>query len=160
MNSISKKLLFLLAPALILSLVAVSGCSKDSATEPEQDASLVNSWRLTTVTLKDTQVGDIIVPAAQFLELSGTGAKTSTLEFKEDGTVTLTTTYDGADDDVVPGTWSKDGNKLIITGAGIDDTVPYDIDGNTLTLTIILPIAIDPNGPEEDTDVEMKYTKL
>jgi hypothetical protein len=110
--------------------------------------------------LKDTQVGDIIVPAAQFLEMSGTGAKTSTLQFKEDSTVTLITTYEDADDEMVPGTWSEDGDKLIIDGAGIDDTVPYDIDGSTLTLTIILPIAIDPSGPEEDTNVEMFYIKL
>ena len=151
---------FVCVSALMLLLAAGSGCKDDNGVEPPVNASLEGSWRLTNVTLKDTPVGDMTLPAAQFLEMSGTGAKTSTLQFNEDGTVDLTTTYADRDDEVVPGTWSRDGDKLVIVGAGIDATVPYAISGSTLTLTIILPIDFDSDGTAEDTDVDMIYTKL
>ena len=105
-------------------------------------------------------MGDITLPAAQFLEMSGTGATTSTMQFNKDGSAALTTTYEEGDDEVVPGTWSKDGDKLVIVGAGIDATVPYAIDGSTLTLTIILPIDFENDGTAEDTEIDMVYTKL
>lgn len=146
--------------AIILMLVAGSGCKEDNGVEPQVNESLEGSWRLTTVTLRETPVGDMTLPAAQFLELSGTGATTSTLQFNEDGSAVLTTTYAQGDDEVVPGTWSRDGDQLVIAGAGIDATVPYAINGSTLTLTIILPIDFDDDGTAEDTEIDMIYTKL
>jgi hypothetical protein len=160
MYFINRKISLLFVSAILLSLVVGSGCKEDNGVEPQKNESLEGSWRLTSVTMKDTPVGDITLTAAQFLEMSGTGATTSTMQFNEDGSAALTTTYEDADDEVVPGTWSKDGDKLIIVGAGIDDTVPYAINGSTLTLTIILPIKFDPDGTAEDTEINMVYTKL
>jgi hypothetical protein len=144
----------------MICLIIGSGCKEDNEVEPEKDESLEGSWRLTSVILKETPVGDLTLPAAQFLEMSGTGATTSTMQFNEDGSAAVTTTYEEGDDEVIPGTWSKDGDKLIIVGAGIDDTVPYTIHGSTLTLTIILPIDFDSDGTADDTDIDMIYTKL
>jgi hypothetical protein len=163
MYCISRKITFLFASAIILGLVVGSGCKEDNGVEPqnnESNESLEGSWRLTTVTLKDTPVGDMTLPAAQFLEMSGTGATTSTMQFTEDGSAAVTTTYEEGDDVVIPGTWRKESDKLVIEGAGIDQTVPYAIDGSTLTLTIILPIDFDSDGTADDTDVDMIYTKL
>ena len=160
MYCISRKISLLFVLAIILSLIVGSGCKEDNGVEPQQNASLEGSWRLTTVTLKETPVGTMTMSAAQFLEMSGTGATTSTMQFNQDGSAALTTTYEEGDDEVVPGTWSKDGNNLVIVGAGIDDTVPYSINGSTLTLTITLPIQFDPEGAAEDTDIDMIYAKL
>lgn len=160
MHSINKKIPFLFFLVSMLCIVVGSGCKEDNGVEPEKNESLEGSWRLTSVTLKDTPVGDLTLPAAQFLEMSGTGATTSTMQFNEDGSASVTTTYEEGDDEVIPGTWSKDGDKLVIVGAGIDDTVPYAIDGSTLTLTIILPIDFDSDGTAEDTEIDMVYKKL
>ena len=160
MYCISRKIPLLFVLAMILSLIVGSGCKEDNAVEPQQNASLEGSWRLTTVIMRDTPVGDMTLAAAQFLQMSGTGATTSTMQFNEDGSAALITTYEAADDEVVPGTWSKDGDKLVIVGAGMDDTVPYAIEGNRLTLTIILPISFAPELPAEDTHIDMVYTKL
>lgn len=160
MYCISRKIPLFFVSAIILSLVAGSGCKKDSAAEPEKNATLEGSWRLTTVTLRDTPVGNMTLPAAQFLEMSGTGATSSTMQFNEDGSAAVITTYAEADDEIIPGTWNKDGDKLIIVGAGIDDTVPYAIEGSTLTLTITLPIDFASNGNPVDTDIDMIYKKL
>jgi hypothetical protein len=160
MYFISRKIPLLFVSSIIISLLVASGCKDDNGVEPQQNESLEGSWRLTTVILRDTPVGDMTIAAAQFLEMSGTGATTSTMQFNEDGSAALITTYEDADDEVVPGTWSKDGDNLIIVGAGMDDTVPYAIEGNRLTLTIILPISFAPELPEEDTVIDMIYTKL
>ena len=108
MHPMSRKIPLLFVLASVLSLVAGSGCNKDNGVEPVKNESLEGSWRLTSVILKDTPVGDMTLPAATFLEMSGTGATTSTMQFNEDGSASLTTTYEEGDDDVVPGTWSKD----------------------------------------------------
>jgi hypothetical protein len=150
----------LFVSAIILSLIVGSGCKEDNGVEPQENVSLEGSWRLTSVTLRDTPVGDMTLAAAQFLEMSGTGATTSTMQFNEDGSAAVTTTYEEGDDEVIPGTWNKDGDNLVIVGAGIDDTVPYSIAGSTLTLTITLPIQFDPEGSAEDTEIDMIYAKL
>jgi hypothetical protein len=160
MHCINRKIPLLFVLAITLTLVVGSGCKDDNGVEPQQNESLEGSWRLTTVTLKETPVGTMTMSAAQFLEMSGTGATTSTMQFNQDGSAALTTTYVEGDDEVVPGTWSKDGDNLVIVGAGIDDTVPYSIKGSTLTLTITLPIQFDPEGTAEDTDIDMIYAKL
>ena len=160
MYCMSRKILLLFVSAIILSLVVGSGCKEDNGVEPQKNESLEGSWRLTSVTLKETPIGSLTLSAAQFLEMSGTGATTSTMQFNEDGSAALTTTYEEADDEVVPGTWSKDSDKLVIVGAGIDDTVPYAITGSTLTLTIILPIDFESDGTTVDTEIDMIYTKL
>jgi len=160
MHIYNRKIRLLLVSALLLILVAGTGCDKDDGVEPEKNQSIIGTWRMVSVTLKDTPIGDLTVPAAQFLSMSETGATTSTLQFNADGSAALTTTYADKADDVVAGTWAKEGDKLTIGGAGIDDTVGYHVDGNSLTLTMIMPIDFDSNGVAEDTEIDMVYTKL
>lgn len=160
MRTLTRIILLLLVSAIMLSMVVGSGCAKDNGVEPKKNESIVGTWRMVSVTLKNTPVGDLKLTAEYFLKMSGTGATTSTLQFNEDGSASLTTTYADSADDVVPGTWSKDGDKLTIGGAGIDDTVSYNIDGSTLTLTMMMPIDFASDGTPEDTEINMVYTKL
>lgn len=159
MNIRKRAVLFLLVSALSLMLLVGIGCNKDNGVEPQKNQSIIGIWRLVSVTLKNTPIGDMTLSAAQFLKMSETGATTSTLQFNEDGSVSLTTTYEDRPTDVVPGTWAKAGDKLTIVGAGIDDTVDYMVDGNTLTLTIILPIDFESDGTAVDTKINMVYAK-
>jgi hypothetical protein len=156
----NRRILLLLVSTITLILVVGNGCDKDNGVEPEKNQSIIGTWRMVSVTLKDSPIGDIKLPAAQFLKMSETGATTSTLRFNEDGSASLTTTYADSADDVVAGTWTKDGDQLSIVGAGIDDTVGYDVNGKTLTLTMMMPIDFDFDGTAEDTEVDMVYTKL
>jgi hypothetical protein len=160
MHIYSRTIRLLLVSALLLFLVVGNGCDKDNGVEPEKNQSIIGAWRMVSVILKDTPIGNLTLPAAQFLEMSGTGATTSTMRFNEDGSASLTTTYADSADDVVAGTWSKDGDKLTIGGAGIDDTVGYKVDGSTLTLTMMMPIDFNSDGTAEDTEIDMVYTKL
>jgi hypothetical protein len=149
-----------LVSALALALVAGAGCDKDNGAEPVKDQSIIGAWRLASITIKDTPIGDFKVPAAQFLAMSGTGATTSTLRFNEDGSVILTTTYADSADGVVPGTWTAEGDTLTIVGAGLDGTIGYDVDGNTLALTRRMPIDFDFDGIPEDREIDMIYKRL
>ena len=144
----------------LMMLGLFTGSSCDNGTQPKTAESIVDTWQMTQVVMKDTPVGDLTFTAAQFLGMSGTGAATSTLRFNADGTASLTTTYTEGDDVVVPGTWSTNGDKLTLDGAGIDDTVPYDIDRDTLTLTVTMPIDFAGDGTAEDTEIDMIYTKV
>jgi hypothetical protein len=149
-----------LVSAFALILVVGNGCDKGNGVEPEKNQSIIGAWRMVSVTMKDTPIGDFTLPAAQFLKMSETGATTSTLQFNEDGSVSLRTTYADSADEVVAGTWSKEGDKLTIGGAGIDDTVGYAVDGDTLTLTMVMPIDFASDGTAEDIEIDMIYTKL
>ncbi|MBN1560981.1 hypothetical protein JW998_12080, partial [candidate division KSB1 bacterium] len=92
MHIYNRTIVSLFVFALMLILVG-SGCDKDNGVEPEKNQSIIGAWRMVSVTLKDTPIGDLTLPAAQFLEMSGTGATTSTLRFNEDGSASVTTTY-------------------------------------------------------------------
>jgi hypothetical protein len=155
-----RTILLLPISALTLILFVGNGCDKDNGVEPEKNKSIIGAWRMVSVKLKDTPIGDLSMPAAQFLMMSGTGATTSTLQFNEDGSASLTTTYADSADEVVAGTWTKEGDKLTIIGAGIDDTVSYNVKGSTLTLTRMMPIDFESDGTAEDTEIDMIYTKL
>lgn len=145
---------------LAIILIFGSGCDKDNGAEPEKNQSLIGAWRMSRVVIKDTPIGDFPVAASQFLELSGTGATTSTLRFNEDGSASLTTTYADSADEVIAGTWTQEGDQLTIHGAGFDETVGYAVDGNTLTLTRMMPIDFDFDGTAEDREVDMVYSRL
>jgi hypothetical protein len=160
MRTQNKTALFFVLSAIMLFVLAGVGCDNDNGTEPKKNNSIFGSWQLVHVVLKDTPVGDMKLSADLFLEMSETGAKTSTMQFNEDGSASLITTYDDKENDVVPGTWSMDGDKLIIGGAGLDDTVGYDVDDNTLTLTMVMPIDFDSDGTPEDIEIDMVYTRL
>ena len=160
MRSMNRIRVLLLISAIAMSLFVGSGCDEDNGVEPKENKSIVGSWRLSSVKMKGTPVGELTLPAAQFLEMSETGATTSTLRFSEDGSASLITTYADSADDVVAGSWTKNGDKLTIDGAGIDDTVTYNVDGNTLTLTMMMPIDFYSDGTPEDTELDMIYTRL
>jgi hypothetical protein len=160
MHTYNRTILLLLVSAIILSLIVGIGCDNDNGAEPTKTESIVGTWQLASVVMKNTPVGNLNLTAESFLTMSGTGATTSTLQFNEDGSASVTTTYADSADDVIAGTWSKEGDKMTIGGAGIDDTVPYDIDGNTLTLTMMMPIDFNSDGTTEDTEIDMVYNKL
>jgi hypothetical protein len=155
-RTIGRSVVFLLAITLIFG----NSCDNDNGAEPEKNQSLVGAWRMVSVTIKDTPIGDFKVQASQFLELSGTGATTSTLTFNEDGSASLTTTYADSADEVVPGTWVQEGDLLTIGGVGIDDTVGFAVNGNSLTLTRRMPIDFDFDGTPEDREIDMVYSRL
>jgi hypothetical protein len=144
---------------LTLSTVFLT-CEGDNNTEPEVNESLVGSWALTSVVMRDTPIGTMTMAAGAFLGMSGTGAATSTLVFVADGTVTLITTYTDESEDTEPGTWSQEGDSLVVDGAGIDQTVSYELDDTSLTLTRIFQIDFDGDGTSEDTPTDMIYTLL
>ena len=105
-------------------------------------------------------MGNLYLTANIFLQMSGTGATSSTLQLNEDGSASVTTTYEDDSEEEVPGTWTIEGNQLNLVGAGIDDIVPYSINGNTLTLTLTLPVDFDSDGTSEDTEIDMIYNRL
>ena len=155
MRTYRRIVLLVIASAIMLTLFTGSSC--DNGVE---EGTIVGTWRMVSVLMKNTPVGDLTFTAEVFLEMSGTGATSSTLQFNEDGTASLTTTYEDGSEDVVPGTWAIEGDQLTLDGAGIDDTITFNIDGNTLTLTIIMPIDFDNDGVAEDTEIDMIYNRV
>lgn len=138
--------------------VVMVGCEDDA--QDDVNTAITGSWRMASVVIKDTPIGDLTMTADAFLGSSETGALTSTMTFNEDGTAYVTTTYENDPDDVVQGTWEKDGDLLVIVGAGIDDTVGYMLDDTELTLTVTMPIDFEGDGTAEDTEIDMTYTLL
>lgn len=158
MRICTRILLMIIVSTILLTLFTGGSC--DSGAESTEDVSIIGTWRLVRVIMRSTPVGDLTLTADVFLQLSGTGATTSTLHFYEDGTALLITTYEDESEDEVPGTWSINGDRIAINGAGIDDTVPFHIDGDTLTLTITMPIDFDSDGVAEDTEIDMVYDSV
>lgn len=150
-------LLFPIVSAIMFTLFIGSSC--DKGTESKEEGTIIGTWRLNRVKVKDTPVGDLKLTAENFLGMSGTGATSSTLRINEDGTASVLTTYTDGSEDEVGGTWMIDGDMLVVEGAGIDDTIPFDLDGNTLTLTLTLPIDFYSDGTPEDTEVDFIYRK-
>jgi len=150
----------LLRAFLLMVLALFIGSSCENQTGPENEGTLVGTWQLAIVTMKDTPVGDIFMTAEQFLGRSGTEAQTSTLQLNEDGSASLTTTYTDGSSDTVDGSWSSDGDELTINEAGMDDTFPYELDRFTLTIIMIMAIDFDSDGTEEDIEIEMKYNRV
>ena len=152
-----KSLLFVISIVLLSLLIA---CENPDENETKSDPTIVGSWLMTNILIKDSPVGDLSMSASAFLGMSGTGALTSTLTFSEDSTASVTTTYESAPDTTEPGFWLQSGDSLIIDGAGIDATVPFVLEANSLTITIILPIDFAQNGTPIDTNVDMTYSSV
>ncbi|MBN1895528.1 hypothetical protein JW906_13605 [bacterium] len=157
MRASIKTALALLGSAMLMSLCTGSSC--DKGTEPKKSGSLTGKWRMVRVLMKDTPVGNLTLTAESFLAASGTGATSSVLQINEDGSASVTTTYEDSSVVVVPGTWTRDGDQLTLDGAGIDDTVTCQVDGDTLTLTLIMPIDFDQDGTADDTEIDMIYSR-
>ena len=155
------RIFFAVITALI-SFTLFTGSSCDNGTGTKENYSIVGTWKMTSVTLYDTPIGDMKMTAELFLSFSGTGATMSVLRLNEDGTASVTTTYDDDSEEVVDGTWSLDGDILTIVGAGIDDTVTVDVGKTTMTLTLNMDIDFDDDGPLEavETVVDMVYTRM
>ena len=158
MHNNARYILFIIIA--IIFMVMLTSCEDNDQDEQEQNSSVIGSWLMTNVIIKDTPVGNLTMTGSAFLGMSGTGALTSTLTLNEDGSASVTTTYESVADEVEPGTWSQDGDFLVITGAGIDDTVAYELLDNTLTLTVIMQIDFAGDGFAEDTEVDMTYTAI
>lgn len=147
--------------ALVTALLfVVIGCDNGTDPAPPAADTFIGVWEMTTIVMYDTPVGELTIPAAQFLQSSGTGAVKSILEFKQDGTASVITTYDDSSQDTISGTWTEEGDSLTVAGAGIDDTVQYKVNGSALTLTRIMAINFTPESPKVDIVVDLKYTRI
>lgn len=159
--STQQKLMRIIAVALVaVVLIAGAGCDNGTDPEPVVPDTFIGIWEMTTIVMYETPIGTMTIPAAQFLAMSGTGAAKSILEFKEDGTASVVTTYDDSSQDTISGTWTEAGDSLTVSGAGIDDTVQFKVDATTLTLTRIMAINFTPESPKEDIVVDMVYTRI
>lgn len=143
----------------IMLLVAVA-CDNGTDPDPVDTNTFIGVWEMTTIVMYDTPIGEMTIPAAQFLGMSGTGAAKSVLEFEEGGTVSVYTTYTDSSQDTISGSWSTAGDDLAVSGAGIDDTVQYNVDGSTLILTRVMAINFTPESPKQDIVVDMKYARI
>lgn len=148
---------------LITVIFAVLICtctSCNNTTEPEKEDTIVGTWQMVTIMMYDTPAGTLTIPAAQFLAMSETGATTSVLQFNEDGSASVATTYSEANPDTIAGTWVADGDQLTVVGAGIDDTVTFKVDDDVLTLSRIMSINFVPNTPKQDVNIDMIYDRI
>lgn len=143
---------------ILVFLFTIISC--DSGTESKNEGTIIGAWQMVTIKMYDTPVGTLTIQAEQFLSMSGTGATTSILQFNEDGSAFVATTYTDSDPDTINGTWTSDGDSLTVVGAGIDDTVSFNVDGTTLTLTRIMAINLTPDAPKEDTTIDMIYSRV
>jgi len=148
--------IFIMIMTSLIILVACEESDPDDVEEP----TLVGSWLLSKVVMRDTPVGTLNMTADGFLGQSGTGAQTSTLTLNEDGTASVTTTFAASADTTEAGTWVQDEDQLIIENAGINATVPFQMDATSLTLTLIFPIDFLQNGEFQDIQVDMIYDRL
>ncbi|MBE0643002.1 MAG: lipocalin family protein [Bacteroidetes bacterium] len=160
MKNILKPVHVLSATIIAIIFISVTGCDNSTDPAPASPDTFVGAWEMTTIIMHDTPIGEMTIPAAQFLGMSGTGAAKSVLRFKDDGSASVITTYTDSSQDTISGTWSEDGNNLTVTGAGIDDTVQFKVEGNSLTLTRVMAINFVPDGPKQDIVVDMKYTRI
>lgn len=160
MRKLTTKWHGVLAVLMTVMLFIFISCDKSTEPEPKPEGSIIGTWRMVTIILYDTPVGNLTIPAATFLELSETGATTSTLQFNEDGTAAVITTYEDAPQDTIDGTWSAEGDQMAVQGAGIDTTVTFKVDGDNMSLTRTMPINLTPEAPKEDIVVEMKYSRV
>ena len=146
----------------LVMLFSYSSCdnSTDPDPDPKEKGSIIGTWQMVTIKMYDTQVGDLTVPASQFLGMSGTGATQSILQFNADSSASVTTTYSDSTQDTIPGTWTIIGDSLNVVGAGIDDTIGYGVEGNVMTLTRIMAINLLPTSPKEDIVLDMIYNGI
>ena len=156
------KAVHVLTGTLIAVFLFVS-VSCDNGTDPAPvlpSNTIIGSWEMTTIIMHDTPVGELTIPAAQFLAMSATGAAKSVLNFQEGGEASVVTTYEDSSQDTISGTWSSEGVNLTVEGAGIDDTVTFEVDESTLTLTRTMAINFVPDGPKEDIVIDMIYNRI
>ena len=158
MKKVTNKLLLFIFITLTIGFLA--GCDSDSGTESNEPGSVVGTWQLTSAVLYNTPVGTMTLTAEIFLDNSGTGAETSVLQFNEDGTASVTTNYEDGSEETIGGTWSTNGDNITVVGAGLDDTMTYEVSGNTLTLTLIMPIDFFGDGNEIDVTIDMIYNRI
>jgi hypothetical protein len=150
----------LISVIITVMLFTCSSCDNGTEPAPKQNGSIVGTWQMVSIKMYDTPIGDLTIPAAQFLEMSGTGATTSILQFIEDSSASVITTYEDSSQDTIAGTWTSDGNSLTVEGAGIDDTVLFNVEGDTMTLTRTMAINFTPDSPKEDIVIDMIYNRV
>lgn len=150
---IMKYLKFLLIILLIFSFAMVS-CKKDSTTGPTSSP-IVGTWNVVDMvwglllTTNSNQVATAIPGVTSEINITANtptfvqflfddddiDAGISTINFKNDGTGTVTTIDDyGTENEDF--TYTTDGDQITVNEDGEITVFEYSIDGNTLTLTI------------------------
>lgn len=130
---------------LLVSLILITGCSKDDNPTSSSGDELVGTWALTKIIL--TSLGNTELTPAQ-AGLSGT------IIMRSDRTFTATfTDSDGPSTD--SGTWSVANGKITLkSSSGETQTWPYGLTGNKLTLETNLDVPNLGNIP-----VRLEFTK-
>ena len=153
-----RKKLFLIIPVLILLLAALpfTGCEKNSTGngndgDPPANT-LIGTWNLISV----------------FMEINGTVTEVPaaftgmaiTIIMETDGSFTITATENGVEE-TLTGTYTSTDSTITIT---YDDTsveeMDYRFEGVNVLLDITIPLDLDGDGVEEDTDVTMKFARV
>lgn len=107
--------------ATVLAAFTFTSCSKDD----DDDASIVGKWKLETINEKGGGI-DVTISAADM-------GSTDIMEFKNDGTYTTTSEYDG-EKEVSTGKYTTKGNVLTLTNEDGTENIKFSISGNKLTL--------------------------
>ncbi|MBL1213931.1 MAG: lipocalin family protein [Ignavibacteriae bacterium] len=130
MNKINIKFVMALLAASLLLLTI--GCNKDDNPVGGTESKLTGSWKLTEATI-NPGTDSARVFNQTLLQLAGVSML---LDVKENGTYTFTTS-DSSGQSTETGTWSVSGSNITITPDGdTGETLPFNLDGNTLTLTV------------------------
>ncbi|MBN2416392.1 hypothetical protein JXO52_11150 [bacterium] len=158
MRSVTRILLLMLAAVIAAGLLTGSSC--DNGSGSKSSGSIIGTWLFDRVTIYDTPIGDMDLSASSFLNMSETGVTSMTLQVNEDGTAALTDTFADGSDTVIPGTWTEVDGDVTIIGAGMDENATFDVDGNTLTVTIRMGIDFDLDGVETETRIDMIYKRV
>jgi hypothetical protein len=160
--NINKIYKIFLISVFAVSLGVLSGCSEDdNGTGPgDSNDTIVGTWKLKSATLRDTPVGNITISADDMLAQSGTGAVSSVLQINEDGTGATITEYQDGTEETVDGTWSIEGDEIVVVDAGIDATVPFKFNNGDLIITITMEIDLAQDGNPEPIQVDMVYERI
>lgn len=130
---------------LMLLIITFTGCKKDDNPVVSAGAELVGTWSLTKIYV--TALGGIPVDPAEY-------GISATFIMRSDKTFSTTYTYSNTTD-TDSGTWSAANGKIALKNdAGETEELPYQLQGNKLTVDTILEIPGFGQQP-----VKMEFTK-
>jgi len=152
---------FLLAAFVVVSF---SSCSDDTEEELSATVGLVGSWTLQSadIMINDKSMSEFISELATALGVPeetisedfdmGNFASGTTIEFREDGTYTLTETDDDTSES---GIWSATDKTVTISDANGDDPVTLDVRSLTSSKAQLYMMEQETDG---DMSMKMEFT--
>jgi hypothetical protein len=120
----------LMVAMLALAMVVTVGCEESSS--PSTPASIVGTWTLTEAFLGNISLAAIL---SQY-----DASISTTVEFRSDNTFTATGAATAAEIDNQSGSangqWETSGNTLTLTAEGVTVPMAYEMNGDSMTLTV------------------------